>query len=95
MIIPWNVFKTAQASYQMAVLKASKDTIKIEMSYFRSNRIRFYENNIPVSEQHVEWVHVDSVIHSSTKFEVPANMAPVEMPLLLRWVDAVKKKVKG
>jgi hypothetical protein len=94
LIIPWNIFKTAQASYQMAVLKASKDTIKIEMSYFRSNRIRFYENDIPISEQHVEGAHVDSVIHSSTKFEVPANIPPVEMPALLRWVDAIKKKIK-
>ena len=79
----------------MAVLKASKDTIKIEMSYFRSNRIRFYENNIPIKEQHVDGAHADSVIHSSTKFEVPANIPPVKMPMLLRWVDAVKKKVKS
>jgi len=94
LIIPWNVFKTAQASYQMACLKASKDTIKIELSYFRSNRIRFYENDIPVKEQHVDLAHADSVIHSSTKFEVPANIPPVKKPILLEWVDAIKKKVK-
>lgn len=96
LIIPWNVYKTAEAKYQMAVLKASQDTIKIEMSYFRSNRIRFYENNIPIREQHVEGgPHVDSVIHSSTKFEVPSNIPSVEMPMLLKWVDAVKKKAGG
>ncbi|MBS1598703.1 MAG: hypothetical protein JST75_10810 [Bacteroidetes bacterium] len=93
LIIPWNVYKTAEAGYQMDVLKASKDTIKIEMSYFRSNRIRFYEHDIPIKEQHVDGPHVDSVIHSSTKFEVPANIPPVEMPALLKWIDAVKKKV--
>jgi hypothetical protein len=40
-------------------------------------------------------VRLDSVIHSSTKFEVPANIPQVEKPILLEWVDAIKKKVKG
>jgi hypothetical protein len=79
----------------MACLKASKDTINVELTYFRSNRIRFYENDIPIREQHLEGVRLDSVIHSSTKFEVPANIPQVKKPILLEWVDAIKKKVKG
>ena len=94
-IFPWTFFKTTEAKYQMACLKASKDTINVELTYFRSNRIRFYENDIPIREQHLEGVRLDSVIHSSTKFEVPANIPQVKKPILLEWVDAIKKKVKG
>jgi len=95
LIIPWNAYKTAQVHYQMAVLKASNDTINMEMSYFHSNRVRFYENNIPIREQHIDGPRVDSVIHSSSKFEMPKNIPPVEMPLLLRWINAAKNKFGG
>lgn len=89
---PWNLMQSAEIKYQMAGLKASGDTIKIEMNYFRSNRIRFYENNIPMVEKHITGQEVDTLIHSSTIYERPVNMPKIPKPALLKMIEKFKTK---
>ncbi|PWT72690.1 MAG: hypothetical protein C5B59_15135 [Bacteroidetes bacterium] len=90
--IPWNIMESAEIKYQMAGLKASGDTIRIEMNYFRSNRIRFYENNIPVVEKHLTGSQIDTIVRSSTIYERPENMPAIPKPAILVLKEKLKVK---
>lgn len=90
--IPWNMMESTEIKYQMAGLKGSGDTIRIEMNYFRSNRIRFYENNIPVIEKHLTGSQIDTIVRSSTIYERPANMPAIPKPALLVLKEKFKVK---
>jgi len=94
LIVPWNLVKTEEVKFQVAELKASRDTLNVEFTYFKSNRIRLRENGIPYREQKVSDQNADYLVRSSTKFERPAHLPDVPQPLLLSWMEGLKKKFK-
>ncbi|HTS45039.1 MAG TPA: hypothetical protein VMH01_11630 [Puia sp.] len=91
---PFNFYKTTQINYELAQLKASHQVIPVEWTYQASNRIRFYENNIPFKEQHLEGDSVLYMVSSSSKFIPPKNMPDVPKPFLLKWGQELEKKFK-
>jgi hypothetical protein len=94
LIIPWNLVKSEEVKYQISQLKASGDTLRVEFSYFKSNRIRLRENGIPYIEQKVGDQHVDYLVRSSTRFEPPAHQPSLPEPWLLSRLEGLKKKLK-
>jgi hypothetical protein len=94
LILPWNLIKTEEVKYQVNQLKASKDTLSVEFSYFKSNRIRLRENGIPYKERAVGDQNIDYLVHSSTKFIEPANLPSPPRPFLLSLGEAIKRKLK-
>lgn len=75
-----NLMISAHINYQITQLKTLSQPISVEYCEFRdfrSNRIRFYENNIPFVEKSMTGKHVYNVIHSNTRFETPEELPAV------------------
>ena len=90
--ILFNVFVSAHINYQLAQLKTVSQPIFVEYCGYRdfsSNRIRFYENNIPFVERNVTGMHIYNVIHSNTRIEtqeeLPALPPSFLMELNSKW----------
>ncbi|HTQ27777.1 MAG TPA: hypothetical protein VMI35_06600, partial [Puia sp.] len=94
LILPWNLLQTEEVKYQTAQLKASGDTLRVEFSYFKSNRIRLREHGIPYVEEKVPDDRVAYLVRSSTKFEQPSNLPSLPRPWFLSMVDGVKRRIR-
>lgn len=92
--IPYNFYSTAQIDYTLAQLKASRDVIPVEFTYDESNRVRFYENNIPFKQQHLEGDSVVFMSNCGTKFIFPKNIPQIPKPFILKLSDEVRMKLK-
>jgi hypothetical protein len=94
LILPWNVIKTAEVKYQLAQLSASKDTMVVDFSFFRSNRIRLMENHIPFKEQDLPDTNSFHLVHSYAKFVRPGGLQNLPMPLLIQWTTKFKDRFR-
>jgi len=94
LIVPWNLLKTEEVKYQLDQLKSSKDTLQVEFSYFKSNRIRLQENGILYVEHKLPDSNVAYLVHSSTKFLPPSSHPSLSPPLLVEWSEKLKNRLK-
>ncbi len=74
---PYVYYKTAQIKYELDQLKASKQIIPVEFTYFTSNRARFIEYNIPYREVSIPDSNAVFMSSSSTKMIPPAVMPDI------------------
>jgi hypothetical protein len=81
---PYVYYKTAQIKYELDQLKASKQIIPVEFTYFTSNRARFIEYNIPFREISIPNSTAVFMSSSSTKIIPPAMMPVLPKSLVLR-----------
>jgi hypothetical protein len=91
-----NVFVSAHINYQIAQLKTVSRPIFVEYCGYRdfsSNRVRFYENNIPFVEKYVSGLHIYNVIHSNTRFETQDELPAVSPSFLMRMEEKWNPRV--
>jgi hypothetical protein len=88
---PYVYYKTAQIKYELDQLKASKQIIPVEFTYFTSNRARFIEYNIPFREISIPDSSAVFMSSSSTKMIPPAKMPDLPKSLVLRTGEKVVK----
>jgi hypothetical protein len=86
---PYIYYKSAQIKYELDQLKASKQTIPVEFTYFTSNRVRFKEYDIPYREVSIPDSSAVFMSSSSTKMIPPALMPDLPKPLVLRIGDRI------
>jgi hypothetical protein len=89
---PYVYFKTQQIKYELEQLKASKQTIPVEFTYYTSNRARFWEYDIPYREVSIPDSTAVFMSSSSTKIIPPAVMPELPKSLVLRIGDKIEKK---
>ena len=89
---PYVYYKTAQIKYELRQLKASKQTIPVEFTYFTSNRARFTEFEIPFREVSIPDSCAVFMSSSSTKMIPPAVMPDLPKSLVLRTGDRIANR---
>ncbi|HTB24450.1 MAG TPA: hypothetical protein VK711_03725 [Puia sp.] len=88
---PYVYYKTAQIKYELDQLKASKQIIPVEFTYFTSNRARFVEYNIPFREVFIPDSNAVFMSSSSTKMIPPAMMPDLPKSIVLRTGEKIEK----
>jgi len=91
--IVFNIFSTARVNYQMTQLKALNQPVNIEYCSFesyRSNRVRFEEVGIFITEKNVAGPYIYNVEDSNTRFETPSPLPELPKPFLMRWSERMK-----
>ncbi len=88
---PYVYYKTAQIKYELDQLKASKQIIPVEFTYFTSNRARFTEYNIPFREVSIPDSIAMFMSSSSTKIIPPTVMPDLPKSLALRTGEKIVK----
>ncbi len=88
---PYVYYKTAQIKYELDQLKASKQIIPVEFTYFTSNRARFSEYNIPFREVSISDSIAMFMSSSSTKIIPPTVMPDLPKSLALRTGEKIVK----
>ena len=89
---PYVYYKTLQIKYELDQLKASKQTIPVEFTYFTSNRARFFEYGIPFREVSIPDSAAVFMSSSSTKMIPPVTMPDLPKSLILRTGDKIVKR---
>jgi hypothetical protein len=89
---PYVYFKTEQIKYELEQLKASKQTIPVEFTYFTSNRARFTEFQIPFHEVSIPDSIAVFMSSSSTKIIPPAVLPDLPQSLVLRTGNRIVKR---
>ncbi|HVV56315.1 MAG TPA: hypothetical protein VHC47_13365 [Mucilaginibacter sp.] len=95
MAIVFNVFSTARVNYQMAQLKALHQPVRMiycRFESFKSNRIRFAEDGIPVTDKEPVTPNLYNVEASNTVFETSVPLPDLPKPYLLRLSERIKAK---
>lgn len=85
--IGWNIFMTGQVNYQMNKLKFSEQVVTVEWGSAKSNRVRFDEQKIPYTEQKLDGLETEKVIHSDSRFIVPKKSKDLPKPSILLWAE--------
>jgi hypothetical protein len=88
---PYVYYKTAQIKYELEQLKASKQIIPVEFTYFTSNRARFIEFDIPFHEVSIPDSSAVFMSSSSTKMIPPTVMPDLPKSLVLRTGEKIEK----
>jgi hypothetical protein len=91
--IIFNLFISSHIKYQMSQLKSLRQPITVEYcSYrsFKSNRLRFYEYQIPIIERKVTGKYIYNVIHSNTRFETAVPLPSLNKPILIQFSEKFK-----
>ena len=88
---PYVYYKTAQIKYELEQLKASKEIIPVEFTYFTSNKARFKEYNIPYREVSIPDSNAVFMSSSSTKMIPPIPMPALQKSLVLRAGERIEK----
>ncbi len=88
---PYVYYKTAQIKYELEQLKASKEIIPVEFTYFTSNKARFKEFNIPYREVSIPDSNAVFMSSSSTKMIPPIPMPALQKSLVLRTGEKIEK----
>jgi hypothetical protein len=88
---PYVFYKTAQIKYELEQLKASKEIIPVEFTYFTSNKARFKEYNIPYREVSIPDSNAVFMSSSSTKMIPPIPMPALKKSLVLRTGEKIEK----
>jgi len=88
---PYVYYKTAQIKYELEQLKASKQIIPVEFTYFTSNRARFIEYDIPFHEVSIPDSIAVFMSSSSTKIIPPTVMPDLPKSLVLRTGEKIEK----
>jgi hypothetical protein len=88
---PYVYYKTARIKYELEQLKASKETIQVEFTYFTSNRARFIEYKIPFREVSIPDSIAVFMSSSSTKMIPPTVMPNLPKSLVLRTGEKIEK----
>jgi hypothetical protein len=89
---PYVFYKTARIKYELEQLKASRQTIPVEFTYFTSNRARFKEFGIPYREVSIPDSNVVFMSSSSTKMIPPAVMPDLPKSLVLRTGEKIENR---
>jgi hypothetical protein len=90
-----NLFISSHIDYQLQQMKALHQAVTVEYCPFRSfksNRVRFYESNIPFLENPVTGTFIYNIIHSNTRIETPVPLPPLPKPFLLVWSEKSKSQ---
>ena len=91
--IIFNLFISSHIKYQMSQLKSLQQPIMVEYCPYRSfnsNRIRFYEYQIPIIERKVTGKYIYNIIHSNTRFETSVPLPSLNKPILLQLSEKFK-----
>ncbi|HEV3223980.1 MAG TPA: hypothetical protein VGZ90_13920 [Puia sp.] len=88
---PYVYYKTAQIKYELEQLKASKQIIPVEFTYFTSNRARFIEYDIPFHEVSIPDSIAVFMSSSSTKIIPPTVRPDLPKSLVLRTGEKIEK----
>ena len=86
---PYVYYKSAQIRYELEQLKATRQIIPIQLTYYTSNRARFYENNIPYREDSIPDMNAAHMANSSTKLRIPAAMPNLPTPWIIKFGDKI------
>jgi hypothetical protein len=89
---PFVYYRTLKIKYELDQLKASKQTIPVEFTYFTSNRARFRELDIPFREVSIPDSQAVFMSGSSTKMIPPAVMPDLPKPWILREGDKITER---
>jgi hypothetical protein len=81
---PFVYYETLKIKYELEQLKASRQVIPVEFTYFTSNRARFKEWDIPYREIQIPDSTAVFMSSSSTKMIPPAVMPDLPKSLVLR-----------
>ncbi len=81
---PFVYYETLKIKYELEQLKASRQVIPVEFTYFTSNRARFKEWNIPYRETQIPDSTAVFMSSSSTKMIPPAVMPDLPKSLVLK-----------
>ncbi len=90
--IIFNLFISVHIDYQLSQLKALHLPVTVEYcpyESFKSNRVRFYESDIPFLEKPVTGNYIYNIIHSNTRIETPIPLPHLPKPLLLKWSEKI------
>ncbi|HXB30129.1 MAG TPA: hypothetical protein VNW49_09935, partial [Puia sp.] len=90
--IIFNLFISIHIDYQLSQLKALHLPVTVEYCpyrRFKSNRVRFYESDIPFLEKPVTGNYIYNVIHSNTRIETTVPLPHLPKPLLLVWSEKI------
>ena len=90
---PYVYYKSAQIKYELNQLKASQQTIRVQFSYFTSNRTRFTENEIPFLEDSIPEGMAVEMANSPTKIIPPSPMPDIPKPWILKAGDQIVKRL--
>jgi hypothetical protein len=89
---PYVYYQTARIKYELHQLKASKQIIPVEFTYFTSNRARLIENDIPFREVSIPDSLAVFMSGSSTKMIPPAVMPDLPKSLVLRVGEKIENR---
>jgi hypothetical protein len=90
--IIFNLFISVHIDYQLSQLKALHLPVTVEYCpyrSFKSNRVRFYESDIPFQENPVTGNYIYNIIHSNTRIETTVPLPHLSKPLLLVWREKI------
>jgi hypothetical protein len=90
----YNIAISSHIQYQLKQLKTLSQPISVEYCPYRpfkSNHLRFEENNIHFIEKKTEGKYIYNVIHSNTKFETTERLPDLPKP----WLMELNEKIKG
>jgi hypothetical protein len=91
--IIFNLFISVHIDYQLSQLKDLHLPVTVEYCpyrSFKSNRVRFYESDIPFLEKPVTGNYIYNIIHSNTRIETTVPLPQLPKPLLLVWSEKIK-----
>jgi hypothetical protein len=90
---PYIYYKSAQINYELGQLKATKQIIPVEFTYYTSNRVRFFEHEIPYREIKIPDSTAIFMVNSSTKYLAPAPMPVLPRPWILRIAENISHRL--
>jgi hypothetical protein len=88
---PYVYYQTARIKYELYQLKATKQIIPVEFTYFTSNRARFVEYNIPFREVSIPDSIAVFMSGSSTKMIPPAVMPDLPKSFVLKIGEKIER----
>ncbi|MDP4130035.1 MAG: hypothetical protein Q8939_07725 [Bacteroidota bacterium] len=90
---PYVYYQSAKIDYELRQLKASRQTISVQFSYFVSNRIRFSEKQIPFQETKIPELQGVYMINSSTRYIPPEPMPDLPKSWILRMGEKIEHQI--
>jgi len=90
---PYIYYKSAQINYELGQLKATKQIIPVQFTYYTSNRVRFFEHGIPYREIKIPDSSAIFMVNSSTKYLAPAPMPGLPRPWILNMGESLSRRL--
>ncbi len=90
---PYIYYKSAQINYELEQLKATKQIVPVQFTYYTSNRVRFFEHGIPFHEINIPDSTAIFMVNSSTKYLAPAPMPDLPKPWILNVAENLSRRL--